>query len=148
MPTWTGLPAGSLAVNQSTVSGNRSSFGASGGGGIFVNVGGVGALATVRNSTVTNNTSANYGGGIMVMQTSRLTLDHATVVDNTGSTGANVYVAAGTFRTRRAAIALANGSGDNCAFSSAPSVSEGYSWATTPRATSAATTSKLQAATR
>ena len=83
----------------------------------------------MRNSTVTENTSPNFGGGIMVMQTSRLTLDHATVVDNTGSNGANVYVQTGTFRTRHAAIALANGTGDNCAFFSAPSVSEGFSWA-------------------
>lgn len=126
--SFSGLPVGSLTVARSTLSGNTASFGASGGGGIFVNVGGAGALANVRNSTVTGNTSANFGGGIMVMQTSRLTLNHATVVDNTGATGANVYVAAGDFRTRRAAIALPHGSG-NCAFFSAPSVSEGFSWA-------------------
>ncbi|CAN5415601.1 hypothetical protein BH18ACT1_BH18ACT1_02550 [soil metagenome] len=126
---FSGLPVGSLTVVRSTLSGNVASFGASGGGGMFVNVGGAGAQATVRNSTVTGNTSANFGGGIMVMQTSRLTLDHATVVDNTESTGANVYVAAGTFRTRRALIALATGSGANCAFFSVPSANEGYSWA-------------------
>ncbi len=126
--SFSGLPVGSLTVERSTLSGNTSSFAASGGGGIFVNVGGAGALATVRNSTVTGNTSANFGGGIMVMQTSRLTVNHATVVDNTGATGANVYVAAGDFRTRRAAIALPHGSG-NCAFFSAATVSEGFSWA-------------------
>jgi hypothetical protein len=125
---FSGLPVGSVTVERSTLSGNTASFGASGGGGLFVNVGGAGAQATVRNSTVTGNTSANFGGGVMVMQTSRLTVNHATVVDNTGATGANVYVAAGDFRARRAAIALPHGSG-NCAFFSAATVSEGYSWA-------------------
>lgn len=125
---YSGLPVGSVTVDRSTLSGNTATFGASGGGGIFVNVGGAGALATVRNSTVAGNTSANYGGGVMVMQTSRLTLDHATVVDNTGATGANLYDAAGTFRTRHSVIGLAKGTGSNCAFFSAPGVSEGYSW--------------------
>lgn len=96
-------PAGrQVTFDRSTLSGNSSSFVGGGGGGLFVNVGGAGAQATVRNSTVTANTSAKYGGGLMVMQTSRLALDHATVVDNTGATGANLFVAAGTFHTRRA----------------------------------------------
>ena len=125
--SFSGFPVGSLSVVDSTISGNSASFAASGGGGIFVNVGGAGATATVRNSTVSGNTSANFGGGIMVMQTSRLVLDHATVVRNTGPNGANVFVAATSLTVGRSALAEPTG-GDNCALGGA-TTSLGFSFA-------------------
>lgn len=124
-----GLPEGSLAVTASTVSGNSASFAASGGGGVFVNVGGAGADATFVDSTVSGNTSANLGGGLLVAQTSRLALDHTTVVDNSGSDGANVFVAAGTFSVARSVLASPQGSGDGCGTFSAQTVSGGHSFA-------------------
>lgn len=126
---FSGYPEGSLTVEGSTVDQNTSSFAASGGGGIWVNVGDAGADAVVRNSTVAGNSSANFGGGIMVMQTSRLTLDHATVVDNAGSNGSNVWVAVGDLDVTASAIALPQGSGDNCGTFSSATVSGGYTFA-------------------
>lgn len=124
---FSGFPPGSLLLTESTVSRNEATFAASGGGGIFVNVGGGGATATVRNSTVSDNVSANLGGGIMVMQTSRLVLDHATVAGNEGETGANVFVAAGLFTPGRSLLAQSVGA-DNCSIGG-PTASAGFSFA-------------------
>jgi hypothetical protein len=123
-----GFPTGSLLAVDSTVSANHASFAASGGGGIFVNVGGAGATATVRNSTVSGNSSANLGGGIMVMQTSRLVLDHATVAENEGAGGANLFVAATDLQVGKSIVALAQGAGDNCDLGGGTS-SAGHSFA-------------------
>ncbi|MEM9714660.1 MAG: right-handed parallel beta-helix repeat-containing protein, partial [Actinomycetota bacterium] len=111
---FSGYPEGSLLVQESTVSGNTTDFAASGGGGVFVNVGDAGVNATFRNSTITDNTSANLGGGIMAMQTSSVTLEHVTLVDNSGATGANVFVAARDLVSASSVIADPAGGGENC----------------------------------
>ncbi|MEE9492661.1 MAG: SdrD B-like domain-containing protein [Gammaproteobacteria bacterium] len=127
LSTFSGFPEGSLTITESTISNNSASFGASGGGGIFVNAGNLGANVSLENSTVSGNSSANFGGGIMVMQTSSLTLNQTTITDNTGINGANLYVAAGDFRIEKSIITDAVG-GDNCDFFSAPTISGGSSF--------------------
>ncbi|MEO1060325.1 MAG: calcium-binding protein [Actinomycetota bacterium] len=111
---FSGYPEGSLLIQESTVSANTATFAASGGGGVFVNVGDAGVNATFRNSTITDNTSANLGGGIMAMQTSSVTMEHVTLVDNSGANGANVFVAARDLTSTASVIADPAGGGDNC----------------------------------
>jgi predicted outer membrane repeat protein len=111
---FSGYPAGALTVRNSAFNGNSSSFAASGGGGIFVNVGGVGVDAIIENSTIHANTSANFGGGIMAMQTSRVTLRHATITGNSGANGANVYVAARPLTSTASIIGEQAGGGASC----------------------------------
>ena len=123
---FSGYPEGSLNVTGSTISNNSSSFAASGGGGVFVNVGDAGVDATFVNATISGNTSANIGGGIMAMQTSGVTLRHATVVDNTGVNGANIFTAAAPLDITASIVANPTG-GANCDVSS--TTSGGHSFA-------------------
>lgn len=124
---FSGFGDGALTVVESTISGNEATFGASGGGGVFVNVGDGGVDATFVNSTVSGNTSANFGGGIMAMQTSQVSLLHTTVVGNEGANGANVFVAAGALAVDQSVIAEPLGA-DNCDLGGL-TVSGGFSFA-------------------
>jgi len=117
---FSGYPEGSLMVEDTTISNNVTTFAASGGGGVFVNVGDAGVDATFTNSTISGNESANQGGGIMAMQTSSVTLIHTTVAGNTGVNGANVFTAARPLTTTASVIGLPLG-GDNCDVSSTSS---------------------------
>ena len=123
---FSGYPEGSLSVAGTTISNNSSSFAASGGGGVFVNVGDAGVDATFVNSTISGNSSANFGGGIMAMQTSGITLRHATVVDNTGVNGANLFTAAAPLDIAASIVADPTG-GANCDVSS--TITGGHSFA-------------------
>ncbi len=110
---FSGYPEGDLDVSDSTISNNTSTFAASGGGGVFVNVGDAGVDATFTNSTISGNSSANQGGGIMAMQTSSVTLLHSTVVGNSGINGANIFTASRPLTIEASLVALPTG-GDNC----------------------------------
>ena len=68
--------AGTLTLNDSTISGNTAQFG----GGIDNNKGGT---LTLNNSTISGNTAAGSGGGIFNDVGSTLTLNNSTVSGNT-----------------------------------------------------------------
>ena len=70
---------GTLTVTNSTISGNRASFG----GGISH---GVGGTATVTNSTISGN-SADFGGGIRSLFGTLITVANSTISGNSASFG-------------------------------------------------------------
>jgi hypothetical protein len=113
-------PGVAVLLDGSTLSANDTALN---GGGLFTNT----ALAavTVRNSTVTGNTAFSIGGGLAVLTTGTVTLEHATIVDNTAPTAANLYHQTGALTSFGSVIALPQGGGDDCDTFSGPTVSQG-----------------------
>ncbi len=78
---------GMLWVDSTTVAGNaanlQSSVNGGVGGGICNYTGGV---ATIRNSTIANNESSDYGGGIIQFGTA-INIDHSTISGNVANDG-------------------------------------------------------------
>jgi hypothetical protein len=74
---------GSLSLSLSTVTGNKvlGTAPSSGGGGIFLNEG-----ATISNSTIGGNTSADAGGGLYVGVNNTVTATNTTFYKNTAKT--------------------------------------------------------------
>lgn len=126
--SYSGFANGTLDVNGSTFYGNQSTFGASGGGGLFINIGKGGVKAHINNSTFTDNSSTGRGGGIMAMQHSSVHLDHVTLADNTAPHGSNLFIAARALETE-ASVFVSPLGGDNCDLSVA-TVSHGDNFAT------------------
>jgi len=78
---------GSLELSSTTLSGNTNTGSAGGGGLYFRGAVGAGGLF-VRGSTITTNTSASSGGGIVLGNfTGTLTVQNSTIVGNTASSG-------------------------------------------------------------
>ncbi|MGB3509222.1 MAG: DUF4347 domain-containing protein, partial [Microcoleaceae cyanobacterium] len=73
---------GTLAISNSTITGNTATSGAAflGGGGIHAN----NATVTVSNSTITGNT-ANYDGGGVLIQYGTLAISNSTITGNTAN---------------------------------------------------------------
>lgn len=105
-----------ITLTDSTIAGNS----AANTGGVHTN----GAM-NVYNSTITDNSSFNNNGGIYA--TSSLTLVYATVVDNTGPGGANLFVDGGDLTTNSSIIARPLGGGTNCDLTGVTS-SGGYNY--------------------
>jgi len=78
--------SGTLTIEDSTISDNIGSRGA----GVYAESG-TGAVTTIRNSTVSGNSGADYGGGIYFDYSSPGTLENSTVYDNGAGTGGGVY---------------------------------------------------------
>jgi predicted outer membrane repeat protein len=79
-----------LTVNQSVIAGNSSLFGPGGG---ICSEGGVGL--TVKDSTISNNSAAYYGGGIYDSY-GPLSLDHDTLAGNSATYGGGIFDYAAT----------------------------------------------------
>ncbi len=83
--------AGMLWVDSSTVAGNSANNGSPAfggfGGGICNFTGGV---ATIRNSTIANNQSSDFGGGIYNVGTA-VTIDHSTIAINSSERGGGIW---------------------------------------------------------
>jgi hypothetical protein len=78
---------GSLTIDSSTISDNTGDRG----GGVQTQSG-TGAASTIRNSTISGNGGADYGGGIYFDYNSPATLQNSTVYDNHASaSGGGVY---------------------------------------------------------
>ena len=80
------VDGGSLTVIGSTVSGNVGDRGS----GIYTE-NGSGTISTVRSSTLSGNSGADYGGGVYFDYSSQATLDSSTVYGNSAGTGGGVY---------------------------------------------------------
>jgi hypothetical protein len=113
-----------VLLDRSTVSNNQTTN--SNGGGVFTNT--PLSSLTVRNSTVTGNSTPFIGGGLAALSTGTITLDHATVVDNSASETANVRHQAGALTSFGSVIALPQGGGNDCDTFSGAIVSLGYNF--------------------
>lgn len=107
---------GTTTITSSTFRDNSAVAGFGNGGAI--QIASTGSL-TVINSTISNNTATNAGGGITTAG-APVTLVYATVVDNTGSSGANLEMGGsgdskGTLTSFGSVVALPRGGGTNCA---------------------------------
>ena len=111
-----------MLLDRSTVSDNTTI--GSNGGGVFTNT--PFSELTIRNSTVTGNAASSIGGGVAALQSGTVTLEHATVVDNSAPTTANVRTQVGALTSFGSVIALAQGGGNDCDTFSGPTVSQGY----------------------
>jgi CSLREA domain-containing protein len=108
---------GPMTITGTTFSGNY----ARAGGGLFVS--GTGGT-TVKNSTITGNTSeVGVGGGIYLYGPASLTLSNVTLSGNIANTGANLYVINGGTAVLRNTIVADTSS--NCG-GTAPITSHGY----------------------
>ena len=77
------LYAGTLNINESTVSNNNT---ADTGAGIYNN----GGMVTITNSTITGNTAANFGGGILNFQ-GQTSLNYTSLSGNNATIGGGIY---------------------------------------------------------
>jgi hypothetical protein len=102
---------GTLALINSTVSGNQSGIGSRGfSGGVHV---GCGCTAVFTNSTISSNRSVEDSGGIRVRGT--LTLVNCTISNNhAGSEAGGILVAGGRLDYVNTIIANNTGRGGNC----------------------------------
>lgn len=92
--------AGTLTINNSTISGNGAT-GKWGGGGIFTS-----SNLTINNSTISNNTSSlayAYGGGIFVYG-GTATINRSTVSANQATYGGGIAVFSGTVAVNRSTL--------------------------------------------
>ena len=101
--------SGNTSIIGSTISDNTAGYG----GGVSVG-GPRGSLVEIENSTVDGNTATIAGGGFAVGDFLQLRIDHATVVENSAPTGANIAVS-GSTTLSRTIIAQPIGGGTNCA---------------------------------
>lgn len=124
---------GSLTLSKSTVSGN-SATGAIGGG---INVGddGFETPVLIENSTISGNDAATSGGGISMLMGGALTLNHASIVDNSAPNGANLFHdisgVFGSLSITASVLAWPNGS-QNCELGGGAPTSGGFSFADDP----------------
>ena len=111
-----------VLVDRSTISNNDTTN--SNGGGVFTNT--PLSSLTVRNSTVTGNSASSIGGGVAVLSTGTVTLEHATIVDNSAPETANLRHQAGTLTSFASVVALSQDGGNDCDTFSGSVVSQGY----------------------
>ncbi len=97
-----------LTVTASTVTNNNTTGTGSDGGGIF-NAG----SATLTNSTITDNTANDAGGGIFNATGATATINNATISNNTGTTGNGDGILNSGAATLTNTI-VANNVGNNC----------------------------------
>jgi Ca2+-binding RTX toxin-like protein len=83
---------GSLSVNNSTISSNSTVGSDSSGGGIYSNSELTGAIATLINSTISGNSAASFGGGVLNVD-GLLRLQNSTITNNTTPDGLGSGVA-------------------------------------------------------
>ena len=118
---------GTITVVDSTVSGNSA-----GGNGAGIAGNNLDSAVVVINSTVTGNTVTEQGTGGGGIAAADLTLIYSTVVDNSSSVGANIFIHQSTFKFRNSfgsVVAQPAGGGTNCAFQGEPDVtSSGYNF--------------------
>lgn len=91
------MPSGGLAIDSSTVAGNRvgSQGTSSHGGGIFVGT----VVGQIVNSTISGNTTNGDGGGIEArLGSGSFTITHTTITNNTAANGGGLHVASGSPR--------------------------------------------------
>ena len=74
----------SIAINQSTITGNSAS---QGGGGVFSK-----SMLAIADSTIHRNSTSNHGGGIFSADEARINLDNSTISGNTANlAGGGIY---------------------------------------------------------
>lgn len=121
---------GSLTLTRSTVSGN-SATGATGGG---INVGddGFETPILIENSTISGNSATTSGGGISMLFGGALTLNHASLANNSAPSGANlshdISGVLGSLSVTASFFAWPNG-GQNCDLGGGAPSSGGFSFA-------------------
>ena len=100
-----------LSVSNSTVMSNKSYRGA----GIFLDANNSGAVLNLKNSTITNNTSNEYGGGIgtgnfhNTSTEPSMVIQNSTITNNTtGYFGGGISITAGTATIQNSIIARNN----------------------------------------
>jgi CSLREA domain-containing protein len=86
---------GTLAVVDSTISGNTSTGVTGGGGGIFNLSSSLGQISSITNSTISGNTAATRGGGINNFA-GTLNIQFSTITNNTAPAGAGSGVSSWT----------------------------------------------------
>ncbi|MBV8209486.1 MAG: hypothetical protein JO133_05425 [Burkholderiaceae bacterium] len=115
------MTSGSGTINRSTFASNTASAGGGDGGGCGHSSSGCGGGAinfqsssalTLTNSTISENSSSNYGGGVLV-DGGTVTMMNVTVATNQGSTGSGLVQQAGTLQATNTIIAY-NFGGNAC----------------------------------
>jgi Putative pectate lyase-like adhesive domain len=118
---------GTMTVRDSTISGNRA-----GGNGAGISGNNASSAIVVINSTISGNVVTEKGIGGGGVSAADLTLVYSTVVGNSASIGANLFVHQATHVFRSSfgsVVASPKGGGDNCGFQFAPdATSNGYNF--------------------
>lgn len=118
---------GTLTVTHSAIYGNNA-LGSSGRGGGIASIGDT-AIATIINSTISENTAAASGGGLVNADSSVMNLSFVTIVDNSATNfdgGGIEVLAATTLKNSIVANNLANGNANDCNYLFTQPTSQGY----------------------